>query len=78
MAVTSTKKDDKLILEIDNGDLTKMKEVLDRWNFKDEQAFWRFSISLLLETEDKTLWIKEKGQPIPVAPADHSIKGNNV
>lgn len=76
MAVTPTRKNGKLILEIDNGDLEKMEEVLKRWNFKDEQAFWRFSISLLIETEDKEIWIKTNGELTPIAPAKHSIKGN--
>jgi len=74
MAVKPTKKDNKLILEINNGDLTKMEEVLRRWNFKDEQAFWRFSVSTLLETEDKAIWIKSEGTPVSIAPAKHSLK----
>lgn len=74
MAVISNEKDGKLILEIDNGDLTKMKDVLNKWNFKDIQSFWRFSVSILLKTEDNALWIKENQEPIAIAPADHSIK----
>jgi hypothetical protein len=74
MSVTATKHSDKLILEIDNGDLTKMEEALRRWNFKDEQAFLRFTVSILLVTEEKKLWIQENGNPIPIAPAKHSIK----
>ena len=58
MAVIPNRKDGKLFLEIDNGDLDKMEEVLKKWNFKDEQSFWRFSLSILIETEDKALWIK--------------------
>lgn len=77
MPVLSKKADDKLILEIDNGDRTKLEEVIQKWNFKDEQAFWRFSLSILLETEDKELWIKSNGQLIPIAPAQHSIKSGN-
>ena len=75
MAVITIHKTSKeLTLKIDNGDLTKMEEVLKRWNFKDIQSFWRFSIRVLLETEDKGLWIKSNGSLIPIAPADHSIK----
>ena len=74
MAVIPNRKDGKLFLEIDNGDLDKMEEVLTKWNFKDEQSFWRFSLSILIETEDKALWIKTNGEPTPVAPARHSIK----
>lgn len=77
MSVISTRKDGKLILEIDNGDLIKMDDVLKLWNLKDEQAFWRFTVSLLIETEDKTLWIKSNGNPVPIAPAKHSIKDSN-
>lgn len=74
MSVKATEKDNELLLKIDNGDLTKMKEVLERWKFKDEQAFLRFTVSLLIETEDKALWMKSNGEPIKVEPADHSIE----
>ena len=77
MSVHREIKEDKLILTLDNGDKTKMEEVLEQWNFKDEQSFLRFSISLLLETEDKTLWMKSEGSPVEVAPAKHSIRGKN-
>ncbi len=74
MAVSDRRKDTKLILEIDNGDLTKIDKVVEMWKFKDIQSFVRFTVSLLLETEDKELWIKHKGVPVRVEPADHSIK----
>ena len=66
MAVIPTRQDTKLILEINNGDLTKMEEVIEKWHFKDFQSFLRFSTSILLETEDRTLWMKEKGEPIRI------------
>ena len=76
MAVTIKEKNDKeLILKIDNGDLFNMQEVIKRWNLKDEQALWRFCLSFLLATDDRTLWIKEKGEAIRVTPAEHNIKG---
>ena len=75
MAVIATKEDNKLKLELDKGDLTKFEEVIEKWNFKNEQAFLRFVVSLLLETEDKELWMKENGGRTKVAPADHNIKG---
>ena len=76
MAVIINAQNEKdIMLKIDNGDLAKMNEVLQKWNFKDIQSFWRFSISILLQTEEKKLWIQENGNPILIAPADHSIKG---
>jgi hypothetical protein len=72
--VTKYENDNKLFLEIDNGDLSNMQEVIKKWNFKDEQALWRFCLSLLLSTQDKTLWIKEEGERIRVTPANHNIR----
>jgi len=78
MAVIATEKDNELFLKIDNDDLTKMKEVLERWKFKNEQAFLRFAFGLLIATEDKALWIKFNREPIKVEPTDHSIKKKYV
>lgn len=74
MAVSAKKSNQKLTLEIDNGDLLKIEEVIKKWSFKNEQAFLRFAVSLLIETEDKDLWIKSNGEPTRVEPADHSIE----
>jgi predicted component of type VI protein secretion system len=70
MAVKSKYQGDKLILEIDNGDLTKMKEVLRDWDFKNEQSFWRFSLSILLEAQDRELWIKSNDEVVQIKPVD--------
>jgi len=74
MSVISEEKDDKLILEIDNGDLTKFKQALDLWNLKDAQSFWRFTVSILIEAQDQNMWIKSEGEAIQVVPADHSLR----
>ena len=63
-------KSDILLLEITNGDRGKMEEILKIWNFKDIQSFWRFSLSILLLTENKGLWIQEHGKSIKIAPDD--------
>lgn len=73
MAVVSTKEKNKLILEIDNGDLLKMEEAILRWKFKNEQAFLRFVVSALLESEDTKIGIIDKGALVPIVPADHSL-----
>lgn len=41
------------------------------------QSLLRFSVSVLLETEDKALWIKSNGESTLIAPAKHSIRGDN-
>ena len=77
MSVISKYKDDDklLILEVDKGDLSNMQDVIKRWNLKDEEALWRFCLSFLLATQDRTLWIKEDGHAIRITPADHLLKG---
>lgn len=75
--VAFSKENGRINLEVNQGDLTKMEQVLEEWNFKDIQSFWRFSISILLQTEEKKLWIQENGTPILIAPAKHSLKEKN-
>lgn len=78
MAV-NIKKDqsDILLLEITNGDKTKMEDTLKRWNFKDIQSFWRFSISILLSAENKGIWIESNGSATKIGPDDSLLAGKN-
>ncbi len=75
MAIRDTIQDDeKLHLIIDNGDLDKLDQALDKWSFKDYQSLIRFSVSLLLLTEDKSISIKMKGSQTEIRPAQELIK----
>ncbi|GBR75785.1 hypothetical protein NO2_0421 [Candidatus Termititenax persephonae] len=66
---------DKMLLEFSNGDIEKFKDVMGKYNFKDEQSLIRFVLSVLLVTEDNEVQIKKDGVFTPVVPANHSIKG---
>jgi hypothetical protein len=72
-----TEEKEKLRLEIDNGELYSIKEVIKKWNFKDIQSFLRFSISLLLKTERTLLYIDVNGSPEGRIPAKHLLKESN-
>lgn len=74
MAVKDKEELKKLILEIDNGDLSKLKDVMEKWHFKDYQSFWRFAISVLFLSEDNSIAIKMEGKEQKLAPADDLIK----
>ncbi|MDR1926874.1 MAG: hypothetical protein LBQ13_04340 [Endomicrobium sp.] len=81
MAVKEIKQEDKLVLELDNGDLEKFKETIKKWNFIDSQSLLRFAISLMLKTERNVLYIDINNKPEGRIPADHLIKqkdGDNV
>lgn len=74
MAVKSTQEGEKLILEIDNGDSSKLNEVIEKWGFKDYQSFLRFSISIMLVTEEKFLAIKVDGVEKVIKPSSDFLK----
>lgn len=74
MAVKSNEKEGKLTLEIDNGELKKLKEVMEKWSFKDYQSLQRFMISILFLNEDKSLSIKLDGRQQDIVPASDLLK----
>ena len=73
MAVQSKKEDNKLILELDNGDLREFDKVMDKWKFKDHQSLMRFAISLLVLNENKSFPVKIDNQSTEIVPAPHLI-----
>lgn len=74
MAVIEKKENNKLVLEVDNGDLEKINSVMEKWNFVDIQSMLRFMVSLLLITERNVLYIDKNKLPEGRIPADHLIK----
>lgn len=76
MAIKSRHDGEKLILEIDNGDLEKLEQCMNIYSFKDHQSFLRFAMSIMIVTEDKSLWIKSDGKAQQIAPAKEYVKGN--
>lgn len=73
MAVTARKEENKTILEITNGDLLQMEEILHLWDFKTEQSLFRFLLSILIETQDKEIWIKCNEERIAIGPVPNSL-----
>ncbi len=76
MSVKTIPAQDKLILEINNGDRENLEKVLKKWNFKDEESFIRFVSSILLDTQDNAIYIQRNFAPTKVSPALHLLKEN--
>ncbi len=74
MAIKSKRENSKLILEVDNGDLEKLDQCMERWSFKDHQSMLRFAMSILLVTEDQSIWIKSGGKQDAIAPIRDLLK----
>lgn len=67
--------DGKLVLEFTNGDIAKFNEVMNKYNFKDAQAFIRFATSILLVAQDKEIKIKKGNDFVSIAPVEDLLKG---
>jgi len=75
MSVISNIQNEKLILELDNGDKKIFLEMLQKWNFKDEESLVRFALSVLKLSKDCAMTINtaEEGE-IKIKPADNFVK----
>lgn len=78
MAIRSKQEADKLVLEIDNGDQDKLGQCMEKWSFKDHQSLLRFAMSILLVTEERSLWIKTEGRQQAIAPAKEYLKDSGI
>lgn len=76
MAVRSKREGDKLILDVDNGDFSKLEDVMQKWGFRDYQSFFRFVISTLVLAEEKVISIKLEGYTQEIVPAAHLLKSD--
>lgn len=64
----------KIALEVDNGDLQAINEVMQKYNFKDEEAMIRFILFVLLKSEKNVVYIDEGDKKVALTPAQHLLK----
>ena len=74
MAIKETLNNNKdLLLEINNGDLTTLNEIKEKWSFKNYQSLIRFAASVMTLAEELSLVIKVKGKYEIYEPANDLI-----
>lgn len=73
MALKASDDNGELTLTLDKGDREKLNQSLHEWGFKDYQSLIRFVVSVLLVSEDKTLWITKNSLPSHIRPASHLV-----
>jgi hypothetical protein len=78
MAIKHKKESGILHLSVDNGDLEKLEKALEKWSFKDYQSLIRFSVSVLLLAEDKSIAIKMQGMQKEIQPAQDLLKSSEA
>lgn len=68
--------DTKISLEVDNGDLQALNEVVDKFGFIDEQAALRFALFVLLKAEKNVVYVDEGDKKVMFTPSAQAIKSN--
>lgn len=64
----------KISLEIDNGDLQAITEVMEKYIFKNEESMIRFILFVLIKSENNTVYIDEGEKKVALTPAKHLLK----
>lgn len=78
MSVIASRKDKKLFLEINEGDLEALDQAIEKWELKDIQSYWRLCGNLLDKAEDSGLWIESDGGVVKRVPAKYPLKKWNL
>ena len=68
----------KATLEIDNGDLQALKEVMEQYNFINQEALLRYALVSLLKSSDNKLYIRQNGNILAVNISDNLIKKEDI
>lgn len=66
--------DQQRMLKLDNGDLKGLREVIEKYGFKDEEAALRFALLVLLKAEDNAVWVVENDGPSRYVPTENLLK----
>jgi hypothetical protein len=67
-----------LSIELDNGDYKVLKEIVQKWRFKDRENALRFALAILSDTENGTLARKrEDGVHSLLVPTDEILEAKD-
>ncbi len=65
---------DRLPLEIYNGELAALNEIMRKWKFKDYKAALQFAIAVLTKAETPQVSIFEKGRQVRFSPSKEILR----
>jgi len=61
-------------INIDNGDLQALKDVMDQYGFINQEALLRYALVALLNSSDNKLYVRSDGNVVSMKIADNLIK----
>lgn len=62
-------------IDIDNGDLEALTQVIKKYGFVDEQALIRYALVALLNTDDNNLYVKKGDRVAALKVNENLLKG---
>ena len=66
-----TEAEDKVTVEIDNGDFQALKSIQENYNFANKESLLRFALAALLKSGKKGLYVEEdNGAKTKLLPND--------
>jgi len=64
----------EIVLKINNGDLSALREIEKEWNFEDESGVFRFALAVLTKAKNKSVYVEEDGKKVALTPGDKLLK----
>jgi hypothetical protein len=68
--LSENKKKGTRTVEISNGDLKALNEIVEKWGFKDVESALRFGVAVMTLSEDSKLYYDNKGEKVMVRPTE--------
>lgn len=73
----SSNEAETLDIEINNGDLVALNEIVEGWNLKDKESALRFALAVLKVSSPGSLFNEKEGQKKNLIPGNILIKEAN-
>ncbi len=72
MAIQKDRSDaDAVQVTINNGDLQALRQIYERWGFKDEESVLRYALAVMTKAENQILYyVNGEGEKIGLQPSD--------
>lgn len=65
---------EKLVVELNNGDLRVLKDIVEKWDLKDKESGLRFGLAILNMSKLGTLFIEKDGRIQAYQPGDDILR----
>ncbi len=72
--IKEEEKEDTLTITLTNGDIDLFNQAIEKYNFTNGEAMFRFALSLLIIAENKEIKIRQNGMLVDIAPNKDLIK----